>query len=176
MARAKGWYTHTLVSGSEAGTDALGDFTIASSLVNPTVLRTRAFAALAFADLNGPPFNPGNAYSPLVLRLVITSADDPPESGWEIETQGIDDVTYHPLVWDAGLYVPASLDLSRPELVFSNAALAGGVVDVKSERHFDGDTDVLVSFFIGPGAGGGSVADSEWTGQLWVRCLIEADI
>ena len=176
MTRAKGWYTETLVSGSVAGVDALGDFTIASSLVNPTVLRTRAFAALAFADLNGPPFNPGNSYSPLVLRLVITTADDPPESGWQTLQQGIDDVTYHPLVWDAGLYVPASLDLTRPEAVFSNAALAGGVVDVKSERHFDGDVNVLVSFFMGAGAGGGSFADPSWTGQLWVRCLIEADI
>src|SRR2546426_7537520 len=149
MARAKSWFSKAFLSWSEMIAGVVGTTIIASSLTDPTVLRTRAFVGLAHANNNVPPFYPGNSVSPYVFRVVITAEDDPPEEGWQFTNEGVDDVLFHPLVWNDGLYIPASLDLTRPEEIFANAYLAGGVVDVKSERHMPGENNVLVSYWIG---------------------------
>jgi hypothetical protein len=176
MARAKGWYSTALPSGSEMVSGQVGTAVIASSLTDATVLRTRAFVGLAHAETNSPPFPPGNSISPYVFRVVITAEDDPPDSGWQFTNQGVDDVLFHPLVWNTGLFVPASLDLTRPDEVYANAYLAGGVVDVKSERHLPGDNNVLISYSIGHAPDAASFADPLFTAQFWIRCLIEATI
>jgi hypothetical protein len=176
VARARGWYTVAGAAGSSTVAGVVGDAVIASDLVDPTILRTRAYAGLAFASTEHPPFSIGNATAPMVLRLFGSTADDPPESGWQFEPSAPDDLTFHPLVWDSGCFVPASLDLSRPDHFFSNAYPAGGVVDVQSQRHFAGEVDVLISYWMGPALTTATAGDPLFTAQWWIRCLIEATI
>jgi hypothetical protein len=150
---------------------------IADNLVNPTVLRTRAYATLISAGDNVPAIYPGNSSSPFVFRILISDAADPPGDDWPGESDGIDDVIFDPMIWLTVLYVPASADMSRPEGIFSYATPAGGICDSKGQRHFDGGSvDVRVDWYLGAAPGTGAPADPQFTTQLWIRCLIEADI
>ena len=176
MARVKSWYTTAQASGSVPVAGIVGDVVIATDLVNPTVLRTRAYVGLASDNTEHAAFSQGNATAAMVFRLVATPADAPPDGDWQFSPVGVDDVTMHPLVWNAGMFVPASLDLSRPDIFFNNAYLAGGVVDVKSERHFDGTVDVLLSYWIGPALSTATAGDPLFTAHWWFHTLIAADI
>lgn len=176
MARQKGWFTVAGESGAVEVASQQGSVTIATGLLDPTILRTRAYVGLASAQQALPPFYPGNSNSPKVLRLVAATPADPPVFGWQFEADSVDDLTFHPLIWNDGIYIPESADHSRPEGVIANAYLAGGVVDVKSERHFAGDTDVDLWYWFGPALGTATVADPLFTAQFWFRCLIEATI
>lgn len=176
MARQKGWFTVASESGAVSVASVVGDVVVATGLLDPTILRTRAYVGLASAREALPPFYPGNANSPKVFRMVASTPADPPVFGWQFEADSVDDLTFHPLIWNDGLYVPASTDMTRPEGVLANAYLAGGVVDVKGERHFSGDTNVVLSYYFGPALGTATDADPLFTAQWWFRCLIEATI
>lgn len=176
MARQSDWWTLAHASGTVGVPQEVGLQTLTSSLVNPTVLRTRAYVGLATAATASGPFYPGNAIAPMVLRLLAADADSPPTPGWWENAEGYDDITFSPLIWNDGLYIPQSADMSRPEQTLANAYLPDGVVDVKSMRHFDGDVEVALAWFVGPAIGTGQVADPLFTTQLWFRVLIEATI
>jgi len=177
LTRARSWFTASHVSGTvEIPVDQ--DFrVIADNLVNPTVLRTRAFATLMHADDNVPPIYPGNSFSPMVFLVLISDAADPPAEPWPGEPDVTDEVIFDPMIWNTMLYVPPSPDLSRAELIYGYATPAGGICDSKGQRHFDGGSvDVRVDWYLGAAPGTGSGADPEFTSHLWIRCLIEADI
>lgn len=177
MARVKSWYTFARTSGSVMVPVVQDNSVIADNLVNPTVLRTRAFCALSNADQNGPAVYPGNALSPMVFRILITDAADNPGDLWAGESSGIDDVIFDPLIWLTQLYVPVSADMSRPEEIFSVATPAGGICDSKGQRHMPGGSvDVMTSWYAGAAPGTGAPADSQFTAMVWIRCLIEADV
>lgn len=177
MARAKGWYTVGEPSGSVGVTAAQADRIIAENLVNPTVLRTRAFAALAYANPNIAPYYPGNSLSPQVFRVLLSDAASPPDPGWPAETSGPDDVIFDSLIWYTQFYVPASLDLTRPESIFAVATPAGGICDSAGQRTFPGGSvDVRVDWYTGPAPDTGAVADPLFTVHTWIRCLIESTI
>lgn len=176
MARQKDWWTYAHASGAVEVDAEAGGQTITSSLLNPTVLRTRAYVGLATAATASGPFYPGNAIAPMVLRVIARDADDPPPTGWWENAEGYDDLTFSPLIWTNGIYIPQSADMSRPEQTLANAYLPDGVVDVKSERAFAGDVHVALFWWIGPAIGTAQVADPLFTTQLWFRVLIEATI
>ena len=177
MARAKSWYTLTVPSGDHGDAAFLADATIASGLVDPTVLRTRAFVGVTHASNDQPPFTHVNAQDPLALRVLITDAATPPDLGWEGQASGFEDVIFHPVVWETGLYVPGAAEFGRPEFVYSNGYLAGGVADSHGQRHLPGDSvDVGLSYYLGPVLAFTTGADPEFAAQLWFRCLIEATI
>jgi hypothetical protein len=175
--RARDWWTVARPSGNIMVPVDQDHRVIADNLVNPTVLRTRAFATLLSAGNDVPAIYPGNSNSPFVFRILISDAADPPDSSWPGESNGVDDVVFDPMIWATELYVPASADMSRPEGIFSWATPAGGVCDSKGQRHFDGGSvDVRVDWYLGAAPGTGAPADPVFTSNLWIRCLIEADI
>lgn len=176
MARARGWYTASATSGSSMVDGVVGGITLTTGLTDATLLRTRAFVGLAHAADDAPPFVPGNACSPYVVRLLVTAADDAPESGWQFEASGNDDVVFEPLIWQPALFVPANVDFGRPEACFSNAYPGSGVIDSHAQRHLPGEADVLLSVWIGHAPDTGSAADPLFTAQYWFRCLIESTI
>jgi hypothetical protein len=176
MARAKGWYTVDGPSGSVTDQSFQTARVIAAELVNPTLLRTRAFFSLATAQNDGPPFTIGNAHAPQIFRIVVTAQDDPPDELWPGEPEGVDDVIFHPLVWQTGLYVPGNVGFGRPEEVFCVANPAGGVADSAAERKMLGTVNVLASWYAGPALRDVQPADPQCTVNYWIRCLIEADI
>ncbi len=176
MARARGWYTASANSGSAMVAGVSGGITLTSGLVDATLLRTRAFVGLATASDDAPPFVPGNASAPYVVRLLVTAADDPPDEDWQFSASGSDDVIFEPLIWQPSLFVPANADFGRPEACFGNAYPGSGVIDSHAQRHMPGEADVLLSLWIGHAPDTGSLADPLFTAQYWFRCLIEATI
>jgi hypothetical protein len=147
-----------------------------TSLVDPTLLRTRAFVAIAAATGPVAPFYPGNSSNPFGFRILCTASDDTPPSGWHENADAYDDVTFHPLIWNSGLWVPENTDFGRPEASFWTAAPAGGIADSQAMRKFTGTVTPTWSLYVGPLVTNDSGANPEFTMQVWIRGLFEATI
>jgi hypothetical protein len=176
MARARSWFTKDHAAGSVGNRAYTGTTVIATALSNPTLLRTRAFASLASVATEAPPFTPGNAHAAQVFRVVITPEDSPPDISWTSDPEFGEDVVFSSLLWQTGLYVPASADMTRPEETYCVANISGEVADSHGERKMLGTVNVLASWYAGPVLEDVQPADPEFTVNWWIRCLIEADI
>jgi hypothetical protein len=173
VARTKDWFRAGAPSGTVPATGLEINMNVGLSLVEPTLLRTRAYVGLTYVQAFLPPFNPGNSFGPLALRLVWHDSDiDLPPSWWDLE-DGLDDVTVHPIIWEVGEYVPANADFGRPETRVTNGYLAGGVVDVAGQRHIDGEVTPQMSGFVGAILGTATAAQPEFSTQWWISVLVE---
>lgn len=175
MPRVRQWSTSTVTSLTSAAISLQDTLSVLGEGPNVTVLRTRAFFALAHEGDVVPPFNLGNPQDAVVLRVLAGTIDDPPDPDWPNFVAPFDDTIFHGFVWQPGVYVPANPDFGRPEHFFSNAYLAQGIADSAARRHFEGTHDIVNRIFLGPGPEGTGTVEPDFVAQGWIRTLIEYD-
>lgn len=173
--RSRFWRTVSAPSSADGAVANTGSGVISVGDVNATILRTRAACRETHGAQTVPPAYQGNSHSPRALQVVIHREDTPPRDQWWDGRGDVDPVIFHPLVWGSPVYVVADLAHGRPEEVWTMGDLAGGVADSHGQRHFPGQTAIVVSWYAGPAIGGQSFADPLVTVAVWIRCLIEAE-
>jgi hypothetical protein len=149
---------------------------VSGSLVDPTLLRTRAWCELSYADENVPPQYPGNASDPMVFRVIASDESNIPTGNWWEEADELDDVIFSPLQWQDTWLLPADTLHGNPRTILSTARLNEGLADSHGMRKFEGTTAVVLTWFAGPALGSTSIANPTFTVRLWFRALIEATI
>lgn len=176
MSRAKGWFTLTVPSGSVMIDSFDASVAITPTLVDPTLLRTRVWAELSYADENVPPVYPGNGSDPYVLRMVATDAGGAPSGSWWADAEGPDDVVFSPFQWSDTWLLPADIAHGNPRTIFSTARLDDGVAESQGMRKLPGSQKVVYTWHIGPLLGATSGANPLFTLRMWIRALVEATI
>jgi hypothetical protein len=176
MARARSWYTSGGPSGSVMIDSAANSETLTGPLVDPTLLRTRAFFELNFAGESVPPFYTGNSLDPYVLRVVATDVGGIPDSGWWMDASSFDDVIFSPFICGPTLLIPADVTHGNPRELLTTANLPDGVSDSQGMRKFPGTQHVVMNWWVGPLLGLAELANPLFTFRWWFRILVESTI
>lgn len=150
-----------------------GDWVPFSGFGSPTLLRTIASVHVSYANEDIPPSLVASGTPNLHLRILTIPDGDALPSGWpEDPDADADDVCISPIIWTVGQAVPAGFTTGSTSNMFYHGALAGGIVDVKSERAFPFGVHPHTYASVGPLVSVGTSASIDFfTAQIMVRQL-----
>jgi hypothetical protein len=169
------WHGHAFGQFETLGTFMEGSWVPFTGFGASTLLRTLAMAHVSYGNEDLPPAVAASGIPNLFLRILTIPDGDSPPGSWPTDPDsGTDDVLFAPIIWTNGIAVPAGFTTGSTSNMFYHGALPSGLVDVKSERHFDfgvhGRTHASINGLVSEGEGAGQ---DVFSAQITIRQLWE---
>jgi len=173
---AKRWFGKCWGPSETVNTSFSGSWEPFSEPVPSRLLRTIAMATVSYENANVPPSNAGSGNSGLYLRvLTIPNGTSPPDPWPSDPDSGTDDVLVTPIIWTCTQATFVDWTTGATPHLYYSGAVAGGLVDVASERSFNASEHGRTFFAIN-----GMVSEEEgpaldlFAAQVVIRQLWEA--